>query len=75
MQVMPSFENLFSANGYLGYGREYFNAYKIFPFATDFTNLSGFTVTSGSPQFVSNGVNLTDTNIIIRRVIAHTEWL
>ena len=63
MQVFPSFENLFSAIGYLGYGEEYFNAQDIFVYATDFTNLSDFTVISGSPKFVSNGVNLSDSEI------------
>ena len=64
MQVLSSFENLFSATGYLGYGREYFNANHVFTFATDFTNLNNFIITYGSPQFVNNGVNLTDTDII-----------
>ena len=64
MRVLPSSENLFSATGYLGYGREYFNAPDIFVYATDFKNLNNFTIIAGSPQFVSNGVNLTGTSII-----------
>ena len=48
MQVLPEFENLFNANGYLGYGREYFNAPHVFVFATDFSILSGVTILSGA---------------------------
>ena len=46
LQVLPSFENLFSANGYIGYGITYFNAYKVFEYATDFNNLTGWTITN-----------------------------
>ena len=58
MQVLPQFENLFSANGYIGSGRTYFNANHVFLFATDFTNINGFTST-GSYQITSNGLNLS----------------
>ena len=58
MEVLPSFENLFSSNGYLGSGREYFNAYKIFPFATDFTNTTGITLSSPA-TIESYGLNIS----------------
>ena len=68
MQVFPEFENLFSANGYLGYGRTYFNAPYVFTYATDFTNLNGWTVYSlgtGSQQIITpNGLNITETNLV-----------
>ena len=73
MQVFPSFENLFSANGYLGeapelssvYG-EYFNAPEVFgnstsPNAWDFAGTSlpsGFIISTGSqPYYGSYTVN------------------
>ena len=62
MQVLPSFENLFSANGYLGYGREYFNAPYVFQFASDMTSSAGFTFNGGSGEtytFNSTGLYMT----------------
>ena len=63
LEVFPSFENLFSANGYLGYGREYFNAPLVFPYATDFSNLSGVGLTGSGIKLsqTSEGLNLLGT--------------
>ena len=56
MQVLPQFENLFSANGYLGYSTTYFNAPEVFNYAVDFT---GNTLPSGwtgsGSYYLSNG--------------------
>jgi hypothetical protein len=76
MQVLPSFENLFSATGYLGeapqlssvYG-EYFNALKIFEYGQDFEGNvlpSGFRVIGldhNNTYKIDNGLYITDTNI------------
>ncbi|MHB8554027.1 MAG: DUF2341 domain-containing protein, partial [Thermoplasmataceae archaeon] len=64
LKVYPQSDNFLSATGYVGYGRTYFNAPLVFRFATDFQNLNGFTTVAGTPQFVSTGVNLTNTKII-----------
>lgn len=50
--------NLFSSNGFLGYNRTYFNAPLVFPYAIDFTNLSGF---NGNNAYytINNGLNLS----------------
>ena len=64
MQVFPQFENLFSANGYLGYGRDYFNAPYIFPFATDFADFSGWNLSGlngGTATTGSYGLRITPT--------------
>ena len=58
IKVLLSFENLFSINGYLGYGRKYFNAVKIFPFATDFINTTGITSNSYT-SIESYGLNIS----------------
>ena len=55
MQVLPSFENLFSATGYLGYGREYFNAPYVFPDATDFSSQSGLSEVGASGWDTAEG--------------------
>ena len=62
MQVLPSFENLFSENGYLGYSRQYFNAPYVFQFASDMTSSAGFTFNGGSGEsyvFNSTGLYMT----------------
>ena len=56
MVVYPSSVVYLSSTGDLGSGTQYFNAYKVFPFATDFTNASGITTTGT----VNNGLNLSD---------------
>ena len=58
LNVFPQFENLFSSEGFLGYNRTYFNAPLVFPYATDFTNLSGF---NGNNAYytINNGLNLS----------------
>ena len=64
MQVLPSSENLFSATGYLGYGREYFNAPNIFIYATDFTNLIGWNssgLNGGYANITNNGLELSSS--------------
>ncbi len=55
--------NLFSSNGFLGYNRTYFNAPYVFPYATDFSNLSGWSIASGTPKTTSQGLNLTNSSI------------
>ena len=49
LYVLQSYENLFNANGYLGYNREYFNAPNVFIFASDFNNFNGW---NGENQYV-----------------------
>ena len=78
MQVLPSFENLFSATGYLGeapqlssvYG-EYFNAPLVFPLSSDFINNSSLTnglfdgypgLTVGDPYYAHNGLHIIPKN-------------
>ena len=56
MVVYPSSVVYLSSTGDLGSGTQYFNAYKVFPFATDFTNTSGITTTGT----LNNGLNLSD---------------
>ena len=64
MQVLPSFENLFSKNGYLGeapqlstvYAEYSGNAYKIFSQFDDFTNISGWTTSNTSLDYANNGL-------------------
>ena len=56
MMVYPASVSFLSSTGDLGSGTQYFNAYKVFPFATDFTNTSGITTTGT----VNNGLNLSD---------------
>ena len=73
MQVFPEFDNLLSASGYLGeapqlssaYGT-YFNANKVFPYASDFngtslpsffkvsSNVTNFTINNGIKYFMGN---------------------
>ena len=67
MQILPSFENLFNANGYIGeapqlssiYG-EYFNAKKVFPYATDFSsvNTSQWGYPASNDFKISDGITL-----------------
>ena len=69
-EVFPEFDNLLSATGYLGeaptlsttYG-QYWNANKVFPYAIDFSNLSGWSIASGTPKTTSQGLNLTNSSI------------
>ena len=56
MMVYPTSVSFLSSTGDLGSGTQYFNAYKVFPFATDFTNTSGITTTGT----LNNGLNLSD---------------
>lgn len=56
MMVYPASVSFLSSTGDLGSGTQYFNAYKVFPFATDFTNTSGITTTGT----LNNGLNLSD---------------
>ena len=56
MVVYPSSVVYLSSTGDLGSGTQYFNAYNVFPFATDFTNASGITTTGT----LNNGLNLSD---------------
>ena len=69
MQVLPSFENLFSATGYLGeapqlspiYG-EYFNLPLVTPYATDFQSYSefkGYIDNVTGNVVINNGLNVT----------------
>ncbi len=63
LEVFPTFENLLSANGYLGYNTTYFNAPKVFPFAHDFRSgvLKGFTTYYPSAlSFGSYGLKILD---------------
>ena len=55
MQVLPSFENLFSVNGYLGFNLTYFNAPSVFLYATNFHTSQGWTY-SGNASFSSTGL-------------------
>ena len=61
MEVLPSSDNEFSANGYIGSGRTYFNAPLVFPYATDFTNLTGLSL-SNNNYSLSNGLKLDGNN-------------
>ena len=58
-QIYPQFESFLSATGYLGYGREYFNANHVFPYANSFTNLSGVGVSKGSVSAISSGMKIS----------------
>ena len=75
MQVLPSFENLFSANGYLGEApelsstyAEYDNGKNVFNYYTNFAGTSlpsGWIETSsasGNSYSINNGITLTATN-------------
>ena len=68
LYVLQSYQNLFNANGYLGYNREYFNAPNVFKYATDFSNLNGWTtysLGSNSKQIInSSGLNITQSDIV-----------
>jgi hypothetical protein len=70
LNVFPQFENLFSSNGFLGYNRTYFNAPLVFPFATDFKNISGFHLDTGYGNFpyniTSNGLSFKSDNNFIQ---------
>ena len=60
LQVLPSFENLFSSTGYLGFGRQYWNAPLIFPYSTNLSTGTGLFF-YGSPQtatFTSSGMRI-----------------
>jgi hypothetical protein len=62
LEVYPSFENLLSSSGFLGYGRTYFNAPFVFTYATDFTNLTGWSASSSSLSVTLNkGLNLSSS--------------
>ena len=56
MSIFPQYENLFSATGYLGYGREYFNAPYVFVYADDFTSFAGWNLsgTNGRQASITN---------------------
>jgi hypothetical protein len=66
MQVLPSFENLFSENGYIGFGTTYFNAKNVFPDATDFSSgvlPSWITYVSSAGSYsISNGILSVSSN-------------
>jgi hypothetical protein len=71
MQVLPSFENLFSATGYLGEApqlsstyAEYDNGKYVFLYYWNFAGTtlpSGWTVSSGASATVDNGVTVAST--------------
>ena len=73
MQVLPSFENLFSATGYLGeapqlsstYG-EYDNGKDIFPIYYNFaTNTGNLLVPSGAIYSINNGLNYSSNTTVL----------
>ena len=70
MQVLPSFENLFSSSGYLGYNNSYFNAINVFPRAYNFVNNTtlsdyfGFIDAGiGNPYYANNGLKVISNSI------------